>query len=71
MWCIKWNISAKKKKKKKENLPFATMCVDLKGILLSEMLDKERQTPYVITYMWNIETIQMNIYNKTKTDSQT
>ena len=47
------------------------MCVDLKGILLSEMLDKERQTPYVITYMWNIETIQMNIYNKTKTDSQT
>ena len=70
MWCIKWNISAKKKKEK-ENLPFATMCVDLKGILLSEMLDKERQTPYVITYMWNIETIQMNIYNKTKTDSQT
>ena len=69
MWCIKWNISAKKKKN--ENLPFATMCVDLKGILLSEMLDKERQTPYVITYMWNIETIQMIIYNKTKTDSQT
>ena len=41
-------------KKKNENLPFATMYVDLKGILLSEMLDKERQTPYVITYMWNI-----------------
>ena len=57
--------------KKNENLPFETMCMDLKGTLLSEMLDKERQTPYVITYTWNIETIQMNVYNKTKTDSQT
>ena len=47
------------------------MCVDLKGILLSDMLDKERQTPYFSTYIWNIETIQMNVYNKTKTDSQT
>ena len=74
-WMDKGNVVYKmeylSQKKKNENLPFATMYVDLKGILLSEMLDKERQTPYVITYMWNIETIQMNIYNKTKTDSQT
>ena len=70
MWCIKFEFLSKKKKKN-ENLPFATTCVDLKGILLSDMLDKERQTPYFSTYIWNIETIQMNVYNKTKTDSQT
>ena len=29
--------------------------MDLEGIMLSEMSDRDRQTPYDITYMWNIK----------------
>ena len=31
----------------------------------------ERQILYGITYMWNLQTKQMNVYSKTETDSQT
>ena len=31
--------------------------------------DRERQTQYDFTYMWNLKTKQMNKYSKTETDS--
>ena len=34
--------------------------------------DRERQILYDITYMWNLKKmIQMNLFTKTETDSQT
>jgi len=36
--------------KNKENLPFAITWVDLEGIVLSEMSDRERQTLYDIEF---------------------
>ena len=32
--------------------------------------DRERQTLYDITYMWNLKTITTSEYNKKETDSQ-
>ena len=43
--------------------------MDLEGIMLSEMSDRERQRLYLITYMYNLKN-KMNEYNKTETDSQ-
>ena len=37
-------------------LPF--MWVDLEGIMLSEMSDRDAQTPYDTTYIWNLKKIQ-------------
>ena len=67
MWCIlygQWNTTRplkrmkfkKKKKKNNEILPFATRWMDLEGITLNEMSDRERQTLYDITYMWNLKS---------------
>ena len=39
--------------KKKEILTFATTWMDLEGIMLGEMSDRERQILYDLTYMWN------------------
>ena len=45
----------KKKRKKNENLPFATW-MDLENTMLSEVKsDKERRTPHVFTYMQNLK----------------
>ena len=41
--------------KKKEILPFSATWMDLEGIMLIEMSDRERQILYVITYMWNLK----------------
>ena len=41
--------------KKNEILPFATTWMDLDGIMLSEMSDRERQILYVITYPWTLK----------------
>ena len=41
--------------KKNEILPFAATWMDLEGIMLSEMSDRERQILYDITYMWNLK----------------
>lgn len=52
-----WNIIQpfKKKRKKNENLPFATW-MDLENTMLSEVKsDKERRTPHVFTYMQNLK----------------
>ena len=32
--------------------------MDLEGIILSEINDRESQTLYDLTYMWNLETTQ-------------
>ena len=42
--------------KKNEILPFTTTWMDLEGIMLSEMSDRERQILYDTTYMWNIKS---------------
>ena len=51
---------------KKELLPSATPCMDLKGIMLSEKSDREIQILYDITYMWNLKNTKKQIseYNK-------
>ena len=41
--------------KKNEILPFATTWMDLEDIMLIEMSDRERQTLYDTTYMWNLK----------------
>ena len=55
---------------KKEILPFATMRIDLEGIMLSEISQTEKDKYSVITYMWNLKNKTNNEYNKTETDSQ-
>ena len=41
--------------KKNEIMPFATIWMDLEGIVLNEVRQRERQIPYDITYMWNLK----------------
>ena len=40
--------------RKKEIQMFATMWMDLEGIMLSEMSDREGQVLHGIIYMWNL-----------------
>ena len=49
--------------KKKEILPFATTWMDLEGIMLSEINQTEKDIPYDLTYMWNLNK---NSNNKTR-----
>ena len=46
-------------------MPFATTCMDLENIMLSEV--RQRKTSYV-TYIWNLKKkmIQMNLFTKQK-----
>ena len=53
--------------KKNEILPSATTWIDLEGIMLNEMSDRERQILYNLTYMWNLKT-KTNQPNKTETE---
>ena len=50
--------------KKNEILPFATTCIDLEGIMLSEMSQTEKDKYCIFTYTWNVKN-KMNEYNKT------
>jgi len=44
--------------KKRENLPFAAIWVDLEDIVLNEISQTgQRQTLYVNTYVWNLKNI--------------
>ena len=44
--------------KKKEILPTVTLWMDLEGIMLSELSDRERQILYDLTRMWNLKKSQ-------------
>ena len=44
-----WNIT------KTWSFAFATTRMNLEGVMLSEMSDRERQRLYVITYIWNLK----------------
>ena len=55
--------------KKNKILPFVTTWMDLEGIMLSEMSDRERQILYAFTYMWNLIQ-QSSEYSKKEADSQ-
>ena len=48
-----------------EILSFTTTWMDLDGIMLSEISQRERQIQYVFTYMWNLK-IQNKQINVTK-----
>ena len=55
--------------KKNEFLSFVAIWMDLEGIMLSEMSDRERQILYAFTYMWNLIQ-QISEYSKKEADSQ-
>lgn len=40
---------------KKEIWPFATTWLDLEGITLSEMSDRDRQVLHELSYIWNLK----------------
>ena len=48
-------------------MPFVTTWIQLEIIILSEV-ERERQIPYDITYMWNLKKkmIQMTLFTKWK-----
>ena len=46
--------------KKNEIFPFVTTWMETEGITLSEMSDRERQTSYDLTYMWNLKQKQLS-----------
>ena len=52
--------------KKNEVLPFATTWMDLEGIMLSEISQKDKYS--VTTYMGNVKN-KTNVHNKTEIDS--
>ena len=43
--------------------------MDLEGIMLSEMSNRERQRLYLIAYMYNLKN-KMNEYNKIEIESR-
>ena len=51
-----------------EILPFVSTQVDLEGIMLSEMSDRERQILHIFIYMWNLKNKRSKL-NKIKTYS--
>ena len=49
-------------------MTFTTKWMDLEGIMLSEMSERERQILYDITYTWNLKYSKlMNITKKKQT----
>ena len=46
--------------KKNETFPFVTTWMETEGIMPSEMSDRERQTSYDLTYMWNRKQKQLS-----------
>ena len=62
MWCVYIYNSAIKKSK---IMPFAATWVQLEIIMLSEVDQKERQMPYIITYTWNLKYDTNDLIYKT------
>ena len=58
--------------KKNKILPFTATWMDLEGIMLSEISQRERQISYDNTYMWNLKKYHklVNITTTEKADSQ-
>ena len=55
--------------KKNKILPSAAPCMDVEGIMLSEITHRERQILYNITHIWNLKKHKKTKYNKTETDT--
>ena len=56
--------------KKNEIIPFATTWMDLEIIILSEIIQKEKDIYHMITYMWNIKYDTNELIYETEIDSQ-
>ena len=54
--------------KKNEILPFATIWMDLEGIMLSEISHTERQIMCDFAYMWNLKNNWTATCKRTKLD---
>ena len=46
--------------RKNEILPYVATWMNLEGIMLNEMSERERQSDISITYMWNLK--KLNLY---------
>ena len=57
LWC-RYTVEYYSAIKKNEILPFATTCIDLEGIMLCEMSDRERQIPYDLSYIQHLKIKQ-------------
>ena len=62
--CIHWNIT-QPFKKNKEILPFATTCLDLEGVMLSEIRQMVKEKHYDLTYV-ECKTTKTNIQKPKK-----
>ena len=56
--------------KKNEILPFATMWIDVESIMYSEISQIERDKHTMLSLIYVESSQNMNVYNKTETDSQ-
>ena len=63
-----YNITQPYKRMKK--MPFVATWMNLEGIMLSEMSDREWQILYDITYIWNLKILHTSEYNKKEANSQ-
>ena len=54
--------------KKKEVLPFERTWVDLEGVMLSEMSDREEQRLHYLIYIWNLNTKSKQTHRKRDQD---
>ena len=49
-----------------EILPFVTTWMDLEGIMLNEISQKEKDKYYILSHIWNLK-YEMSEHNKTET----
>ena len=57
--------------KRNEILPFATMCIELKGIILSEMSQSEKDNYHMISLIWGIWEAEWGIWRVGKEKNET
>ena len=51
--------------KKNEIIPFAATWMDLEILILSKVSQKEKDK-YIITHMWNLKMVEMNLLTEEK-----